>query len=51
MQAIDVPSRGITDLKGIEFFGELTELRCGDNNLTVLDVSNKWEIAGFRLQF
>ena len=44
VQAIDVPSRGITDLKGIEFFGELTELRCGDNNLTVLDVSNNGKL-------
>lgn len=51
MQAIDVPSRGITDLKGIEFFGELTELRCGDNNLTVLDVSNNGKLQALDCQF
>ena len=36
---LGVDSRGITDLKGIEFFTALTGLSCYDNQLTSLDVS------------
>ncbi len=36
---IDLENRGIGDLTGIENFIELTTLRCNDNNLTELDVS------------
>ena len=36
---IDVYEKGITSLKGIEFFPNLKKLYCADNNLTSLDVS------------
>ena len=36
---IDVHEKGITSLKGIEFFPNLKKLYCADNNLTSLDVS------------
>jgi len=37
--AIDVYYLGITDLTGVEAFTALTELQCGSNQLTSLDVS------------
>ena len=37
--SIDVHSKNITDLTGIEHFTALTELHCGFNQLTALDVS------------
>jgi len=37
---INVSNRGISDLKGIEYFTALKRLICDDNNLTSLDVSN-----------
>ena len=36
---ISVSSKGITNLKGIEWFRNLTWLNCGSNQLTSLDVS------------
>ena len=36
---INCSNRGITSLKGIEFFTGLTSLNCGRNQLTALDVS------------
>ena len=36
---IDVNSKNITSLKGIEFFPNLKKLNCGHNRLTSLDVS------------
>ena len=36
---IDVREMNIKSLKGIEFFTNLTQLRCGSNQLTSLDVS------------
>ena len=36
---IDVSNKGIADLKGIEYFTELTQLECNGNELTSLDVS------------
>ncbi|MBR6962808.1 MAG: leucine-rich repeat domain-containing protein [Prevotella sp.] len=38
--SIDVKSKNISNLNGIEYFTELTYLNCGENKLTVLDVSN-----------
>jgi len=38
--SIDVSDRGISDLKGIEYFTSLTYLNCCNNYLTSLDVSN-----------
>jgi hypothetical protein len=37
--SMDVSGQGIKDLTGIEFFTELTDLNCSDNELTSLDVS------------
>jgi hypothetical protein len=37
--SIDVSSKNIQSLKGIEYFTELTTLRCSSNKLTALDVS------------
>ena len=37
--SIDVSTQTITDLKGIEHFTALTELSCGSDQLTTLDVS------------
>ncbi|MFN3394985.1 MAG: leucine-rich repeat domain-containing protein, partial [Candidatus Thermochlorobacter sp.] len=37
---MDCSSQNISDLTGIEHFTALTELRCYDNQLTSLDVSN-----------
>ena len=50
VKVIDVSSKNIASLKGIEYFTALTELRCYNNQLTTLDVSknmvvvnqNKW---------
>lgn len=36
---IDVSGKGITSMKGLEYFTELTELDCSENNLSELDVS------------
>ena len=37
--AIDVSSKGIADLTGIEYFTALISLNCSDNQLTALDLS------------
>ena len=42
---IDVNSKNITSLKGIEFFPNLTKLICYDNELTELDVSKNTELV------
>ncbi len=42
---IDVNSSGITSLAGIEYFTELAELFCGDNNLTELDLSKNTKLV------
>lgn len=34
-----IARKGLTSLKGIEYFTALTELRCNNNQLTTLDVS------------
>ena len=36
---IDCRAKGVLQLKGIEFFGELEELWCGNNNISRLDIS------------
>ncbi len=38
--AIDVSSLDITDLTGIEYFINLTELNCSNNSISNLDISN-----------
>ncbi|MBQ7544552.1 MAG: putative Ig domain-containing protein [Synergistaceae bacterium] len=37
---IDVSKKGISRLKGIEYFTALTELNCSDNQLSALDISS-----------
>ena len=43
---IDVSSKSIADLKGIEHFTALETLSCGDNQLTSLNVSNNTALTG-----
>ena len=43
--AIDVSNQAISSLKGVEFFTSLTTLKCGKNNLTMLDVSKNTAIS------
>ncbi|NJX15166.1 T9SS type A sorting domain-containing protein [Tamlana crocina] len=40
VEKLNVTGKGISDLTGIEAFVSLTELSCGSNNLTTLDVSS-----------
>ncbi len=42
---IDVTNKNITSLKGIEYFTNLQELNCQDNELTELDVSANTELT------
>ncbi|MBR3056420.1 MAG: DUF4214 domain-containing protein [Clostridiales bacterium] len=44
VKEIDVRKQSISDLKGIEYFTELTELQCYDNQLTSLDVSKNADL-------
>ena len=43
--SIDVSSKSIQSLKGIEYFTALTELNCRSNQLTSLDVSKNTELT------
>ena len=47
---IACPGLSISDLTGIESFISLNELRCQDNNLTSLDVSNNTALQGLQCQ-
>ena len=42
--SIDCNGSGITNLKGIEYFTELKNLYCYENNLTTLDLSNNTKL-------
>ncbi|MDO5014912.1 MAG: InlB B-repeat-containing protein, partial [Clostridia bacterium] len=42
---ISVKNKGISDLKGVEFFTNLTELICNENSLTNLDVSKNTKLS------
>ena len=42
---IEVDYLGIDDLKGIEFFTELTILNCEGNELTTIDLSNNTKLV------
>ncbi len=48
---IEVPSKEISSLKGIEYFTSLTELHCYDNQLTSLDVSANTKLTGLYCYF
>ena len=47
--ALNLQGKGIRNLKGIEYFEDLTRLNCQDNNLTELDLSNNKGIKGVYL--
>ena len=47
--ALNLQGKGIRNLKGIEYFEDLTRLNCQDNNLTELDLSNNKMIKGVYL--
>lgn len=42
---LEIWGQGITSLKGIEFFPELTFLDCSENQLVLLDVSNNTKLT------
>ena len=42
---VNVLNKGIADLTGIEAFVSLTNLNCGNNNLTTLDISNNTNLT------
>ena len=44
VKKIDVHSKDINSLKGIEYFSQLSELDCAFNNLTSLDVSKNTQL-------
>ena len=48
---IDVNSKNITSLKGIEFFPNLKKLDCGHNRLTSLDVSKNTELTYLKCSY
>ena len=43
--SMDISNKGISNLKGIEFFTELRTLDCSGNNLTSLDVSKNTSLV------
>ena len=43
---LDISYNGIKDLKGIEFFKDLTTLNCNNNELTSLDLSGNPKLRG-----
>ena len=45
-RTIEVKGLGIKDLTGIEYFTELEDLNCRDNDLTKLDVSRNTKLRG-----
>ena len=45
---LDVSSKEISSLKGIEYFTELTSLSCSGNKLTNLDISNNTKLTELR---
>ncbi|MBR3917187.1 MAG: leucine-rich repeat domain-containing protein [Clostridia bacterium] len=49
--SIDVNSKGISDLTGIEYFTSLETLWCYDNKLTAIDVSNNTALTGLFCDF
>ncbi len=47
---IDVSGRGISNLKGLEAFINITELDCSDNNLTSLDLTKNTKLIAVYCQ-
>ena len=50
VSSIDVKSKNIQDLKGIEYFTELKNLNCARNQLTALDVSKNKHLKSLNCQ-
>ncbi len=44
--SVEVDSKGISDLSGIEYFTALTSLDCSYNKLTALDLSKNTALTG-----
>ena len=42
---LEVNSKSISDMKGVEYFTQLTRLSCYGNNLTSIDVSNNLQLT------
>ena len=45
VKEIEISNSGCTSLQGLKYFSKLTDLLCGDNNLTELDVSENPELG------
>jgi trimeric autotransporter adhesin len=43
---INVEGLGIKDMTGIEAFANISSLRCGNNNIQILDISNNLALTG-----
>lgn len=48
---LNIPSRNITNLEGIEYFTELTRLDCFYNNLTAIDISNNTKLTNLSCEY
>ena len=48
---MDVSGKSIANLKGIEFFKNLTHLNCSNNQLTALDVSNNTALTDLNCNY
>ena len=48
---LEVGSKNISNLKGVEYFTELTRLYCFDNNLTTVDVSHNTKLTNLNLGY
>ena len=42
---LEVNNKGISNMKGVEYFAQLTKLSCYGNNLTSIDVSNNTKLT------
>ena len=47
VKELNLNNKGIKDLKGIEYFQELRELECHENELTSIDVSMQYNLKWF----
>ncbi|MBO4580201.1 MAG: S-layer homology domain-containing protein [Clostridiales bacterium] len=48
---LDVSSKEISDLKGIEYFGKINHLSCSSNKLTSLDLTGNKELETFSCSY
>jgi Leucine-rich repeat (LRR) protein len=47
--ALEVNNKGISDMKGVEYFTELTRLSCYSNNITTIDVTSNRKLTYLNL--